>query len=175
MIGIGKFTSLLGLSFWLFLANISVAADGFVKTIDKRDISPISGIMDPYNIRFTQGGISAEFSDGSSVFEVIKKMRDGKIDPGEIPAIRIFVKNGVFYSVDNRRLFLFQQVGAPIKYELITTPKEVMKHSFKFDTVNDGRGIIVRPPKSKSPEKVSTSEAKKALRSPVPVADESGN
>ena len=114
------------------------------RNIDPETISLISGKISPYKVRFTQDSIAAEFSDGGSVFDMIKKLRDGSINSESFPPIKIFVKDGVFYSVDNRRLFAFQQANLPIKYEIIINPQMFIRQAFKFTTLNDGREIIVR-------------------------------
>jgi len=96
---------------------------------------PQTGSIDPFQVRFSQNSISSKFKNGNSVFDVSKISDD-------IPAIRIVEKDGLIYTLDNRRLKLFQEANVPIKYEKLNAiPK---KEAFKFTTENFGTSIRVR-------------------------------
>lgn len=95
-------------------------------------------------IRFSQNSISSRFKNGSSVDDMITGLRSGTIDPNDVPAIRIFEKDGVLYTLDNRRLYAFQQAGIEnIPYQWATS-KEIANEAWKFTTTNGGVSIEVR-------------------------------
>jgi hypothetical protein len=94
-------------------------------------------------VRFSQDSIGAEFSDGRSVAEVIDDLKFGRTNADEIPPIRIFERDGKKYTLDNRRLYVFQQAGVDIRFQRATAA-EVENQSWKFTTQNDGTSIVVR-------------------------------
>jgi hypothetical protein len=54
-------------------------------------------------------------------------------------------KDGLIHSLDNRRLYSFQEAGVQIPYtKLDVVPKRQL---FKFDTQNEGVSVFVRPRK----------------------------
>ncbi|MCX4770455.1 hypothetical protein [Streptomyces sp. NBC_01285] len=61
----------------------------------------------------------------------------------EFPAIRVFERNGSIYTLDNRRLHVFQEAGVDIKFAR-ATPQEIQNEGWKFTTRNDGNSINVR-------------------------------
>ena len=81
--------------------------------------------------------------DGSSIDDLINGLKNGSITADDIPAIRIFEKDGVIYSLDNRRLYAFQQAGVEIKYTW-ATPEEIAVEAWKFTTTNGGTSVVVR-------------------------------
>ena len=101
------------------------------------------GLIDPATVRFSQDSIKGTFKAGGSVDDLAAGLKAGTIKPGDIPAIRLVDKDGVLYSLDNRRLQAFQQAGVPIPYRM-ATPEEVAAEAFKFTTENGGTSIRVR-------------------------------
>ncbi|EGK14135.1 hypothetical protein HMPREF9374_0394 [Desmospora sp. 8437] len=110
------------------------------------------GFVDPGDVRFTQDSIKYQFGDKSgTVDDLIKGLKSGKINPRDIPPIRIFEMNGKIYSLDNRRLYAFKQAGLEVPYE-IADPRVVRKqigtpenmNGWKFTTPNDGQSIRLR-------------------------------
>ena len=96
------------------------------------------------DIRFSQNSISSKFKNGSSVDDMIQGLRKGTVDPSDIPAIRIFEKDGALYTLDNRRLYAFQQAGIEnIPYQWATS-QEIANEAWKFTTTNGGVSIEVR-------------------------------
>lgn len=96
------------------------------------------------DIRFSQNSISSKFKNGSSVDDMIQGLKTGTIDPNDVPAIRIFEKDGVLYTLDNRRLYAFQQAGIEnIPYQWATS-QEIANEAWKFTTTNSGISIQVR-------------------------------
>ncbi|MBU7008876.1 peptidoglycan-binding domain-containing protein, partial [Phosphitispora fastidiosa] len=99
--------------------------------------------LDAASIRFTQDSISATFKDGRTVDQLTNGLRSGTIAPNSVPSIRIFEQNGNLYTLDNRRLYSFQQAGVPVPYRMATLD-EILNESWKFTSKNDGVSIIVR-------------------------------
>ena len=100
-----------------------------------------AGTINPRLIRFSQDGRSLSFKDGGSVDDLVNGLLDGTVSPGDIPPIRIVVKDGQVYTLDNRRLYAFQQADVDVPYvRLDAIPPGEM---FKFTTVNEGTSIGV--------------------------------
>ena len=96
------------------------------------------------DIRFSQNSISSSFSDGSSVDDMVQGLKSGTINPNDVPAIRILERDGALYTLDNRRLYAFQQAGVdniPFQW---ATPQEILNEAWKFTTTNGGTSIQVR-------------------------------
>jgi hypothetical protein len=99
------------------------------------------------DIRFTQDSIRATFRDGGSVEELIKGLKSGEIDPADVPAIRVFEKNGVTFSLDNRRLHAFKEAGVesiPTVKVDPTDPAIATEIARKMTTLDEGKSIRVR-------------------------------
>ncbi len=103
---------------------------------------PRSGSIDPAKIRFSQSSIKDTFSQGGSIEDLAASLKGGQVDPATIPPIRIVERDGMIFSLDNRRLKTFQEAGIPIRYvKLDKMPKGEL---YKFTTKNDGASIVVR-------------------------------
>lgn len=104
---------------------------------------PILLLMDAKTIRFTQRSIQGTFTGGGSMKQLIRDLKSGKLKPDDIPPIRIFEKDGFIFTLDNRRLYVFQQTGVPIK-TVPATPQEIAKGAWKFTTQNHGKSARIR-------------------------------
>ncbi|WP_405699856.1 DUF6531 domain-containing protein [Streptomyces sp. NBC_01383] len=104
---------------------------------------PAAGTISPRAVRFSQDSISERFKNGKSVDDVIEDLRHGRVTADEFPAIRVFERNGSIYTLDNRRLHVFQEAGVDIKFAR-ATPQEIQNEGWKFTTRNDGNSINVR-------------------------------
>ncbi|MES2934499.1 MAG: hypothetical protein V4805_13545 [Pseudomonadota bacterium] len=101
-------------------------------------------LVETQSIRFTQDSVSTVFKDGRSVQGLIDGLKSGKILPESLPAIRTFEKDGLTFTLDNRRLLAASEAG---KKELTTpaTAKELTRElPGKFTTQNQGSSISVR-------------------------------
>ena len=114
---------------------------------------PRFGKIDPYKIRFTQDSISSSFRPPhGSVQEFISKLKTGAIKSTDIEPIRIVEKNGKVYTLDNRRLYAFQQAGVEVQYTKLDhiPPRELRKFRTNNNGLDEGRvrkgknGIIKR-------------------------------
>lgn len=101
------------------------------------------GTVNANSIRFTQDSIGRNFSNGNSVYETIDDLKAGNISPDDFPSIRVFEVDGKIFSLDNRRLYVFQQANIPIK-TVRATASEIENQSWKFTTDNEGVAIRVR-------------------------------
>ena len=104
------------------------------------------GLVDPTTIRFTQNSIGSKFSDGRSVKALIDGLKSKKISPNDIPPIRTFVKDGLTFSLDNRRLFAASQAGVGVKTVSATSRELFREFGRKFTTPNQGCIICIRGP-----------------------------
>lgn len=103
-----------------------------------------SGHIDPSTVRFTQDSIRATFKDGGNVEELARNLQSGVIEPSSIPAIRVFERDGLIHTLDNRRLAAFQRAGIKIPYRF-ATPREIANElTRKSSTKNGGTSIEVR-------------------------------
>jgi filamentous hemagglutinin len=103
----------------------------------------LTGYANPKDIRFTQDSVSNTFKDGRTLQATIDGLKTGKISPDDLPPIRVFEKDGVIYSLDNRRLLAASQAGVPIKI-VPATPAEIAKEGWKMTTPNNGSIICIR-------------------------------
>lgn len=89
--------------------------------------------LDPKKIRYSQDGIDATFSDGRRIDDVARQLiREPNKNAG-LDAILITKRQGVYISLDNRRLWAFKHAGratCPVKW---ATPEEVAA-STHFDS-----------------------------------------
>ncbi|MFC4860097.1 hypothetical protein ACS8MQ_02995 [Pseudomonas sp. MAHUQ-62] len=103
----------------------------------------LTGYANPADIRFTQNSVSNTFKDGQSLQATIDGLKSGKISPDDLPPVRVFEKDGVIYSLDNRRLLAASQTGVPVKV-VPATQAEVAKEAWKMTAPNGGTIICVR-------------------------------
>ena len=73
---------------------------------------------------------------------MIAGLKNKTINPKDIPPIRIVEKDGLTYTLDNRRLKAFQEAGVDIPYEKLDAILE--SEMFKFTTTNSGATIEIR-------------------------------
>jgi filamentous hemagglutinin len=103
----------------------------------------LTGLANPADIRFTQSSVSSTFKDGTTLQATIDGLKSGKILPEDLPPIRVFEKDGLVYSLDNRRLLAASEAGVPVKI-VPATPAEIAKEGWKMTTPNKGTIICIR-------------------------------
>ena len=106
--------------------------------------SVAKGLADPQNIRFTQDSIGTTFRDGRSVQGLIDGLKSGKVSPNNLPPIRTFQKDGMTFTLGNRRLFAADQAGVKIRTVPATAQEIAKELPRKFTTPNQGCIICVR-------------------------------
>lgn len=110
---------------------------------ENAEVTSISGNVDSGSVRFTQSDISRNFKDGRSVDDLVTGLRNGTVDPASLPPIRTFEVNGQLYSLENRRLYAYQQAGIDVPTQPATAA-QIRRDTFKFTTPNGGQDIVVR-------------------------------
>ncbi|MBR7099704.1 MAG: hypothetical protein IKC91_00935, partial [Clostridia bacterium] len=100
--------------------------------------------LNPEDIRYTQKSISSKFKKDGSIDDMIKGLKDGSISADDVPAIKVFKRNGKIYSLDNRRLYAFKQAGMKTINVQWASKIEVRGQLWKFTTITDGLSIRVR-------------------------------
>jgi filamentous hemagglutinin len=129
---------------------VGAAAQGVVKAVGNGTggASNKPQLMDSSRIRFSQdsikNGFKGTFEGKMSFDDTIAALKSGALKPTDISPIRIFEKDGMLYTLDNRRLYVAQQAGVKINY-VWATEREIAKEiESKFTTINGGASVIVR-------------------------------
>lgn len=99
--------------------------------------------IDPFEVRFSQNSIRAEFKDGRSIDSLANDLQAGRVKPDGVPAIRLIERDGKLYTFDNRRLEAFRRANLSVPYRM-ATQEEAEAEQWKFTTQNDGVSIRVR-------------------------------
>lgn len=99
--------------------------------------------INPYLVRFSQNSISRRFTSGEPIDDVAEGLRSGRISPGTIPPIRVVERDGLLFSLDNRRLEAFRRAGIDVPYRAATSD-EAATEAWKFTTTNGGVSVRVR-------------------------------
>ncbi|CAI9723621.1 Hypothetical predicted protein [Octopus vulgaris] len=103
--------------------------------------------LSPSEIRYTQDSIASCFQNGNDIEDLILDIINGQTTPDKIRTIRVFFKDGKYYSEDNRRLYVLKTVQELSEPYLMITVKLTSYFDFeenKFTTTNDGLRIRVR-------------------------------
>ena len=103
----------------------------------------IPATINPNQVRFSQSSIRSTFKNGDSVDDLAAGLKNGTLDPSDIPAIRLTEKDGELFTLDNRRLEAFRRAGVDVPYQM-ATPEEAANEAWKFTTENGGTSIRVR-------------------------------
>ena len=101
-------------------------------------------LADPSAIRFTQDSIGTTFKDGRSVQGLIDGLKAGKLTPNDLPPIRTFERDGLTFTLDNRRLFAASQAGVKVRTVPATAEEIAKELPRKFTTPNKGCVVCVR-------------------------------
>ena len=106
---------------------------------------PRSGNINPGSVRFSQDSISYNFQkpfETQTVDDFTAGLLNKTIDPSTIKPIRLVEKDGMIFTLDNRRLYSFQKAEVEVPYiKLDNIPK---RQQFKFSTENNGVDILVK-------------------------------
>ena len=106
--------------------------------------------LSPAEIRFMQDSISYRFRCGRYVNDAIEKIAKKEMRVDTLPMIQVLKKDGLYYSLDNRRLYVFRVLHYrglldSLKVELVPTYKF---QDWKFTTKNNGQSLYVRQGKT---------------------------
>ncbi len=116
---------------------------GFLPDKSIKPAGYLPAYADPKNIRFTQDSISPNFQGGGTVDELADALRSGRVHPGDVPPIRIFERDGLPFTLDNRRLKAFQDAGVHVPWTSATS-QQVEREAWKLTTKCAGETIRVR-------------------------------
>lgn len=75
--------------------------------------------------------------------ELVSALQSGRISPQNIPAIRVVEREGILFTLDNRRLEAFRRARVVIPTRMATS-EEIMREAWKFTTQNAGVSIKIR-------------------------------
>jgi RHS repeat-associated protein len=106
-------------------------------------VGAVKRAVDASTIRFSQDSIGRVFKDGGTLRNTIAGLKSGAISPESFPPIRVLERGGQLFTLDNRRLFVFQKAGIPIRI-VPATAEEIVAEAWKFTTTNGGISITVR-------------------------------
>ena len=65
--------------------------------------------IDPETVRFSQDSIKATFRDGGTIDQLAEELRNGSVNAEDVLPIRLFERDGKFFTLDNRRLEAFRR------------------------------------------------------------------
>jgi RHS repeat-associated protein len=107
------------------------------------------GHIDPSLVRFTQDSIKGTFKNGNSISDLADALRadSGKALAKAIEPIRLVVKDGLLYTLDNRRLAAFAAAGREVPYRMATAAEIAKEWATKFTTTVEqgwGKYITIR-------------------------------
>lgn len=105
--------------------------------------------LNPSNIRFTRIAIESSFETaddnrGRNIGETLDDLYDGVCAVWDIDPIRVFYHDGQWWSVDNRRLWVFRSLHALARCSRIpvknTTRESILGRMFM---ATNGEGVVV--------------------------------
>lgn len=124
------------------LKGAGVAERAFLSVDDFAKL-PRTGTIDAKLIRFSQDSAAANFKPPfGSVDDFASGLANKSIDPAMIKPIRIVEKDGMIFTLDNRRLFAFQKADVEVPYQKLDAVSK--RELRKFTTQNDGAYIFIR-------------------------------
>ncbi|XP_069124895.1 uncharacterized protein [Argopecten irradians] len=105
--------------------------------------------LKPSEIRFCQDSINFVFDKKSShsgkrIGETLDALLRGQCTVSQIPTITVVQRNGVWYTADNRRLWVFRKLEELGKCTTIPVYQGYSIPSKKFTTTNNGISVTVR-------------------------------
>jgi len=125
------------------LVRTGMRGRSFAGTASRPWMTKAANTIDSAAVRFSQSSISRNFSAGGTIDDLAAGLRSGSVNPNSIPPIRLVEREGSMFTLDNRRLWSFQQAEVPIPYRM-ATPQEAAAEAWKFTTPNGGTSIRVR-------------------------------
>jgi len=97
--------------------------------------------IDPQNIRFTQNAISSRFREGGDVRKLVHDIRSDLGLASRLPKIQIVRQDGVFFSLDNRRLYAMKVAGVRgIIAQEVRVRRDLLRK--KLSTTSSGQVVV---------------------------------
>jgi len=75
--------------------------------------------------------------------DLADELRAGRIRPEDVPPLRLVERNGLVFTLDNRRLEAFRRAGVEVPWRM-ATEEEIAAEEWKFTTTNEGLTARVR-------------------------------
>lgn len=105
--------------------------------------------LKPSEIRFSQDSIGNSFGGYTShpfrrIGQTLDDILTGRCNADSIPRISVMNRNGLWFTADNRRLWVFQQAETRGKIEEIYVSVTFYINFNKFTTENNGMSVRVR-------------------------------
>jgi len=96
----------------------------------------------PTEVLFSQDTGFANFSDGRWVAQTIREILSGELDPASLPLLRVVkAQDGRLFSLDNRRLYCFQECGVRwINVEMAETREGEVNEEYLCKRFGSGNG-----------------------------------
>ena len=116
-----------------------------LRTNNKLEFS--SKILNKYiDIRYTQNSIAKTFRGGGSIHDTKQKlMQDPEKHVKSIPPIRVFLEDGLWWSIDNRRLWCFKEAKVHnIPVVIVDKSDKTVVDARKFTSSDRGKTVEIR-------------------------------
>jgi hypothetical protein len=113
------------------------------------DALPEQGTISPWSIRSSQNTASWNFKppyQDSCIGDAAYQLREGQITPSQFGAVKLVEKDGMVWSVDNRRVITFRSAGLDIPYEKTTWDALSPAQKLHFTSTTNGESIIILMP-----------------------------
>lgn len=104
--------------------------------------------MKPSEIYFSQDSIKNTFEYGQSIHDTLKMCQEDPMAIHQIPTMRVCMKNGKWFTLDNRRLWIFRRLeeGGHITNVDVNVVSSDRLSARKFTTTNGGVSVRIRQP-----------------------------
>lgn len=105
--------------------------------------------MKPSEIYFSQDSIKNTFEYGQSIHDTLKMCQEDPMAIHQIPTMRVCMKNGKWFTLDNRRLWIFRRLeeGGHITNVDVNVVSSDRLSARKFTTTNGGVSVRIRQPR----------------------------
>lgn len=104
--------------------------------------------MKPSEIFFSQDSIKEKFDNGHTIYSTVSVCKKHPYVINKIPKMRVCKKDGKWYSLNNRRLWVFRKLEADgdIKDVRVMQVNNARLTTEKFTTRNGGESVNIRQP-----------------------------
>uniref|UniRef100_A0A8W8KB38 Uncharacterized protein n=1 Tax=Magallana gigas TaxID=29159 RepID=A0A8W8KB38_MAGGI len=105
--------------------------------------------MRPSEIYYSQDSIKNTFDNGQSIYSTLRMCKEDPFEIDLIPRMRVCMKNGKWFTLDNRRLWVFrglEESGHITLVDVIRVSSDRLT-ARKFTTTNDGVSVRIRQPR----------------------------
>ena len=88
-------------------------------------------LQDIGQVRWSHDAVYDHFKDGTSVFETVVELLNGKLKLQDLPPLQLVKKGGQYYSLSNRRLYAIRQyLNLPKTYAFGRVPRLYSIHKW---------------------------------------------